>query len=82
MAKMTIKLLVNPATGKREVAIAYESDADALPMEHEEEHRRLVEKVVGGLDNPRLAVEREREGAAQESPAATAPQGEREKLNQ
>ena len=47
------------------VVIDYASDSDALPIEHEEEHRRLAEKVVdGGLHS--VAVTR-----ASEAPAAS-----------
>jgi hypothetical protein len=79
---MTIKLVVNPTTGKREVDIAYESDSDALPMEHEEEHRRLVEKVVGKLGNKKLQVERESEAPVEEQQQQQEQQAEREKLKQ
>jgi hypothetical protein len=78
---MTIRLVVNPTTGKREVDIAYESDGDALPMEHEEEHRALVEKVVGSLKNGKLTVERERPGEAEPAAQPETP-AEREKLKQ
>ena len=40
MASLTLSLRIDPATGKKDVLIKYESDADALPSEHEEEHRR------------------------------------------
>jgi len=40
MAELTIRLVVDPATGKKDVHIGYRSDADALPMEHEEAHGR------------------------------------------
>jgi hypothetical protein len=81
VGKLIIRLVTN-ATGKREVDIAYESDSDALPMEHEEEHRRLVEKVVGSLKSPAIVVERARESEpAAEEPAQEA-QAEREKLKQ
>lgn len=48
MAELTIRLVVDPDSGKKNVTIAYESDADALPMEHEDEHRRLVDKLIQG----------------------------------
>jgi hypothetical protein len=85
VGRMTIRLLVNPTTGKREVDIAYESDSDALPMEHEEEHRRLVEKVVGKLGNKKLTVERESEAPVEEQEQQQQQQQqqvEREKLKQ
>lgn len=43
---MTIRLRVNPATGQYEVKVDLESDADALPFEHEELHRRVVAKLL------------------------------------
>ncbi len=81
MAKLTIRLVQNPATGRREVDVAYESDADALPHEHEEDHRKLVEKIVGSLRSGAIEVERGGTGAlvdleAEEQAAA------REKLRQ
>jgi hypothetical protein len=50
MASVTIRLRIDPATGKKDVLIDYESDADALPVEHEEAHRRVVDRLIeGGL---------------------------------
>ncbi|AGC44681.1 hypothetical protein MYSTI_03369 [Myxococcus stipitatus DSM 14675] len=48
MASLILRLVVNPATGRKDVVIQYESDSDALPMEHEEEHRRLVDQLIAG----------------------------------
>jgi len=75
MAELILRLRVDPATGRRTIVIDYASDADALPMEHEEEHRRLAEKVVeGGLKGQGIEVSRE----AEAPPAETAPSsGER-----
>ncbi|MBM4095387.1 MAG: hypothetical protein ACKO9Z_18435 [Planctomycetota bacterium] len=47
MAEMTIRLRVNPVTGRHEVKVDLESDSDALPHEHEEMHRALLAKLVG-----------------------------------
>jgi hypothetical protein len=53
MASATLKLSVDPATGKRTITISYSSDADALPHEHEEAHRQVVEKLFeGGIAKP------------------------------
>jgi hypothetical protein len=50
MAEMTIRLRCDPVTGKKDVVIALRSDEDALPHEHEQQHRALVEKLLqGGL---------------------------------
>jgi isochorismate hydrolase len=47
MPKMTIRLEIDQHNGKRNVVISYESEEDALPIEHEEEHRAMVEKIFG-----------------------------------
>ena len=63
MAEMIIMLRRDPRTGKQNIIIKLNSDADALPHEHEQMHRRLVEKLVGkGLkleDLGEIIVERE-----------------------
>jgi hypothetical protein len=48
MASLVITLRVDPATGKKDILVDYTSDADALPMEHEDDHRRIVEKLIAG----------------------------------
>ncbi|MDQ3369653.1 MAG: hypothetical protein M3680_29845 [Myxococcota bacterium] len=69
MADLVLRLRVDPATGRREVVVDYHSDSDALPIEHEDEHRRLAAKVVeGGLDGPGLEVSREAEAPVTSGP--------------
>ena len=74
MAEMTIRLRCDPETGKRDIIVQLNSDADALPHEHEQVHRALVEKLVnGGLlqagEAGKLIVEREAEkGQAVQTP--------------
>jgi hypothetical protein len=61
MADVTIRFRHNPATGKRDLVISYESDQDALPHEHERDHRALVEQLIGqklGDDVGEIHVER------------------------
>ena len=72
MAELTIQLRVDPATGKKNVVIQLQSDEDALPIEHEEEHRALVDKLIAGgalkqgeLGN--IVIERLPDGAGVES---------------
>lgn len=48
MAEVTIRLLIDRTTGRKDVVISYTSDADALPSEHEDEHKRIVEKLIEG----------------------------------
>ena len=82
MASLTLKLRVDPATGKKDVLIDYHGDAGALPLEHEQEHRRLVEKlleagVLKAGEVGRIIVEREAEPAAT-APVPTTPEAQRE----
>lgn len=70
----TLRLSVDPATGKRTITVSYTSDADALPHEHEDAHREIVEKLFeGGLAKPGDTIVVEREGVTQKGDA---PQGE------
>jgi len=76
MPHVTIRLEVEPTTRRRTVVVSYRSDADALPSEHEEEHRVLVQKLLeGGLiseeEAGRIRVERA-EGKAEGTPEAPA----------
>ena len=53
MAEMTIRLVSNPSTGKRDIYIDYESQDDALPHEHEQDHHDVVERLLGqGILDP------------------------------
>jgi len=80
MATMTIRLETDPETHKRIVAIAYKGDEDAMPLEHEEEHRHLVEQLVAGLADVR--IERESAKGGPVSSGKVAGANEREGLKQ
>jgi hypothetical protein len=72
MADLVLRLRVDPATGKRVIVVDYTSDSDALPIEHEEEHRRLAGKVVeGGLAGDGVSITRESAAPASEPAADT-----------
>ncbi len=47
MAQLTIVLRRDPQSGKQNIIVKLDSDADSLPIEHEQLHRTLVEKLVG-----------------------------------
>jgi len=47
MAEVTIRLRHNARTGERELVIHYESESDALPHEHERDHRAWAEALLG-----------------------------------
>lgn len=50
MAEMTIRLIPDPETGKKQIIISMKSEEDALPHEHEQAHRAVVDKLIeGGL---------------------------------
>ena len=48
MASVTIRLIVDQETGKKDIVISYESDDDAMPIEHEDAHRAIVDKLIEG----------------------------------
>ena len=85
MAEMLIILRRDPQTGKQNIVVKLDSDPDALPIEHEQMHRQLVEKLIGkGLkpdDLGELVVERET-GPEPARPNGTPGEQERAKTPQ
>lgn len=79
MAEVTIRFRHNPKTGKRELLIGFESDADALAHEHERDHRALVEKLIGRPvgDDEDVTFERITKGEAGMEPERADETGER-----
>ena len=67
MATMIVMLRKDPQTGKQNIIVKLDSDPDALPVEHEQMHKTLVEKLVGkGInaeDLGEIVIEREPERA-------------------
>ncbi len=59
MAQLTIELRRDPQSGKHDVVIHLESDADALPHEHEDMHREFVEKIIVKGKVGKVIVERD-----------------------
>lgn len=79
MAEVIIRLEVDPTTGKKNVVIGYRSDADAMPIEHEDAHREIVDKLIEGgalaaADLGEIIVERD----SDTGPAASEPTSESE----
>lgn len=82
MAQMTIVLRRDPASGKQNIIIKLDSDPDALPIEHEQLHKKLVEKLIGtGLDPEDLGeIVIEREQVAEPAqPTGTPSEPEKQK---
>ena len=78
MAELIIMLRRDKATGKQNIVVKLDSDPDALPMEHEELHRTLVEKLLGkGIDAEDLGeviIERDSEGQPTINTGRTEPE--------
>jgi hypothetical protein len=86
MAEMTIQLRRDPQTGKQNIIVKLRSDEDALPHEHEQMHRALVDKLLaGGIlkagEEGKLIIEREEETAVPQ-PQHTLPEPQRQAQRQ
>jgi hypothetical protein len=86
MPEMTIRLLRDPDTGKQNIIVKLRSDEDALPHEHEQMHRALVDKLIeGGLlkagEEGNLIIERQEETAPAE-PESNTPEQQRQAQRQ
>lgn len=47
MGDITIRMQYNLETGKKDILIDLVSERDALPIEHERDHRAVVEGLLG-----------------------------------
>ncbi|HWG45004.1 MAG TPA: hypothetical protein VN688_19700 [Gemmataceae bacterium] len=86
MPEMTIRLRRDPETGKQNIIVKLRSDEDALPHEHEQMHRALVDKLInGGIlkagEEGNLIIEREEESATAQ-PTSNTPQSQRQAQQQ
>jgi FtsH ternary system domain X3-analog len=87
MPEMTIRLQIDPETGKKNIIVSLRSDADALPHEHEQQHRALVEKLIqGGIvkasELGKIIVEREETEKEPASPTKTPGETRRQATKQ
>lgn len=46
-AEIKIHLRYNLETGKKDIIIEYDSEDDAMPYEHEQRHRQIVQQLIG-----------------------------------
>ena len=81
MATLILRLDIDPTTKKKNVWVKLDSDGDTLPMEHEEQHKKIVEALLaGGTVKPEelgtITIEREGHGAAKTPTGEDAPQRE------
>lgn len=78
MATLILRLEVDPNTKKKNVWVKYESDSDALPIEHEEQHKQIVEALLKGgkvkaEELGTITIEREGQGPVTEGKKDEAP---------
>ena len=83
MAEMTIRLRINAQTGKKDIVVSLRSDEDAMPHEHEQQHKQLVEKLIeGGVISAAeagvLIVEREEADIVSDGPIKTPEKEQRQ----
>lgn len=81
MGRIEIRFRMNMGTGKKDIFIEFESDEDAMRHEHERDHRRIVEQLIGqGLveaeEVGEVKVERVRPGQPVEPARETPPERE------
>jgi hypothetical protein len=79
MSELSIRLIYNLETGKKDVIIDFISDIDTLPIEHENAHKQAIEALLGkGILRPdelgEVTVTRQRpqRAPAQETPVTPA----------
>ena len=87
MATLILRLEIDPVTKKKNVLVKYISDSDALPSEHEQQHKAIVEALLKGgtikaEDLGQVIITREgtvpvKDEAPREEPAAPKPLGQK-----
>jgi hypothetical protein len=82
MPEMTIRMIPDPQTGKKNIIISLTGDEDALPHEHEQMHRAIVDKLLGKAkikaeEIGQITIAREEDRKVPESPTANPPQDQR-----
>jgi len=87
MPEMTIRLIPDPQTGKKNIIISMRSDEDALPHEHEQAHRAVVDKLINGgilkaTELGTITVEREEDEKQAVPPTSSGPQEQRQPQSQ
>jgi hypothetical protein len=85
--EITIRLVTDPESGKKNIIVSMRSDEDALPHEHENLHRAIADKIVqGGLARAeqlgKVIVTREEDERVPAAPQDSGPQGQRQAQGQ
>lgn len=87
MAEMTIRMIPDPKTGKKNIIISLHGDEDALPHEHEQAHRAIVDKLLGkakikATEIGQITIEREQDEKQPAAPNTSGPQDQRQPVKQ
>lgn len=87
MPEMTIRLIPDPKTGKKNIIISLHGDEDALPHEHEQMHRAIIEKVLGqsklkATELGQITIEREEDETEPVITGNNEPQANRQAAQQ
>lgn len=81
MAEITVRLVYNLETGKKDIYVDLRSDSDALPVEHEQHHKSIIEQLLGQGVITESEVGRVISGRATESQTPQAPEQRRPEKN-
>jgi hypothetical protein len=78
MGEFTVRFRFDTTTGQKEIIVEYESEDDAMPVEHERRHREIVENLLGqGIIRPdesgNVKVERVKPGPTKAPPTPNEP---------
>lgn len=78
MATLILRLEIDPTTQKKNVWVKLDSDGDALPIEHEEQHKKILEALLAGgklkaEELGTITIEREGQGAVMPEKQGEAP---------
>lgn len=81
MGQIEIRFRMNLKTGKKDILIDFESDEDAMRHEHERDHRRVIERLVGqGVlqadEAGEVVVQRKAPGQPAAAPAEQGPEAQ------
>ncbi|MFM7151495.1 MAG: hypothetical protein ACKO23_16845 [Gemmataceae bacterium] len=87
MAEMTIRLIPDPTTGKKNIIISLTGDEESLPHEHEHLHRAIVDRLLGkakikASEIGQITIEREEKEEVPALPSGSSSEGHREPTRQ
>jgi len=81
VGSIEIRFRMNMRTGKKDILIDFESDEDAMRHEHEQAHKKIIQRLIGeGVltenEAGEIIVERARPGQPVASPETPRQEGQ------